>query len=248
MSWWNWLSCLCENRVRACVCAHASVTTVTFSDGSSPQSLTSLSLSASVPPDRDRTPWAKVLPQNCLQPSLNPKISHHLPSELHATVQAPADTQETPNRETHCCLWIINSLWDSLCEMNKIWSPRHFYRLLLFISLWYFSELVKAWRTWGPEKVCISLLLRFFYFILLFSKNWSKPRCWGFLLEPRTVNTYTLSIPQLFLTRMLPTIIKLKLIFFPQHHNPPNSLQFCLRCFKKKKKTEVALALHLFRD
>lgn len=77
------------------VCMHVSVTAITFPDGRNPPSLSSLSLSLSLwsPPYRDRAPWAKVLPQNCLQPSPDPTIYRHLPSELHATDQAPADTQ-----------------------------------------------------------------------------------------------------------------------------------------------------------
>lgn len=47
---------------------------------------------------------------------------------------------------------------------------------------------------------------------------------------------HSLSIPQLFLTRMLPTIIKLKLIFFPQHHHPPQLIAVLSEVFLKKKK------------
>lgn len=238
------------------VYCYVSVTAITFSDGSRPPSLTSLSLSASIPPYRDRTPWAKGLPQNCLQPSLNPKIYQHLPSELHATVQAPADTQETPNTERHT----VASGWNRACETNR--SPRDFCRLPPFVSLWCFSELAKAWRTWGGEYECAfhscwGSSTSFVCFILLFLEKLVKESMLRILVGTMYCqyvlfkNSTTLSN-----TCMLPTIIKRKKkkksLFFPAapSRDRPKSVQFCPRCKKTKHhhKTEVALALRLFRD
>lgn len=104
-------------------------------------------------------PWAKVLPQNCLQSSLNPKIYHHFPSELHATVQGPADTQETPNTARHNAASGLQSIWNRVCEMND------FYRLLPFMSLVFLWARETKENLRERKTVCISLLLRSFYFI-----------------------------------------------------------------------------------
>lgn len=162
------------------VCMHVSVTAITFSDGSSPPSLTSLFLLVSVSPlTETEPPEPRFCHRTVYSPLSTTTIYHHLPSELHATFQASADTQETPNNERHAFASGLGTVYGIECEMIETWSPRDFYRLVPFMSLWCSSELGKAWRTWGREKKkkvcafrsCWDSSVSFVCFILLFLKK-----------------------------------------------------------------------------